>query len=578
MKKTFLSICLTAFLFVIYAQNMNDILFSVGHESVSASEFINTFNRNNSFEKATESEIKDYLELYINFKLKVKDGFDTQIDTTSNFQKELASYRTQSAQSYLVDKEVTEHLITEALERSNQMIRASHILIMCAPDASSKDSLIAYNKILDIRKKITSGLITFPEAAVQFSEDPSAKDEKGQNGKIQYGNKGDLGYVSVFNLIYPFESAAYNTPVGGYSMPVRTQYGYHLVWVQDKQPIVSKIDISQILLIDTAAHTGKESPNVKEKLLLITEALKAGKDFATLAEQYTEDPASKQNGGKLDPFSPSRRPGDFIKQCISLEKNKISEPFPSVIGWHIVKLNELGFPETKEDEKRYAIISKIQRDARSTKSVESLIEKLKKEYKYADKGKTAAFNLLLKKLNVENILPPAADLLAISGVEKLKPLASFANQKITIQDFIQYLDRLKETDLNNKANSFLNVQFDNLIKERIMKYEFDNLENKYPEYKELIAEYHQGMILFEMNNERVWSESLKDTAKFEGYYEKIKFNYLDDKGNPKPLSEIRSIVLTNFQNDLEEQWLNGLKQKYPVWINEDLFKSIVQNK
>ncbi|MCL1851071.1 MAG: peptidylprolyl isomerase [Bacteroidetes bacterium] len=580
MKKTLLSICLTAFLCTIFAQNLNEVLFRVGDESVTATEFLNTFSKNNSLEKATASEVRDYLNLYINFKLKVKDGYDTQIDMTPTFQRELVSYRQQSAKSYLVDKEVTDQLIKEAMERSKEMIRASHILVICPPDASPKDSLAAYHKILDIRRKIISKSLTFPDAAVLFSDDPSAKDEMGANKKIQYGNKGDLGYFTVFELIYPFETAAYNTPLGECSLPVRTQFGYHIIWVQDRQPMVSKINISQILLIDSAAHSGNMSPAVKEKLQLIVEELKAGKDFATLAEQYTEDPASKENSGKLDPFNAttSRRPGDYIKQCISLQKGQISDPFPSVIGWHIIKLNELVFPEIKDDEKYYNIVSKIQRDSRSSKSVESLIIKLKKEYNYSDKGKAAAFKLLLKKLNVDNVLPPATDLMAISGVEKLKPLASFANQTVTVQDFIQYLDRSKVTNINGKADNFLNIQFDNLIKDRILKYEFDNLENKYPEYKELISEYHQGMILFDMNNEKVWSESLKDTVAFEAFYEKNKFNYLDDKGEPKPLAEIRSIVLTDFQNELEEQWLSQLKKRYPVWINEELLKSILKNK
>jgi peptidyl-prolyl cis-trans isomerase SurA len=579
MKKTLLSICLTTLFCTIFAQNLNEVLFKVGDESITATEFINTFNKNNSLEKATANEVRDYLNLYINFKLKVKDGYDTQIDMTPTFQRELASYRQQSAKSYLVDKEVTDQLITEALERSKQMIRASHILVICPSDASPKDSLTAYNKIQEIRKKIISGLLTFSEAAVLFSEDPSAKDEKGANGKMQYGNKGDLGYFTVFDLIYPFETAAYNTQIGECSLPVRTQFGYHIIWVQDKQPMVSKINISQILLIDSAAHSGNLSPAVKEKLQLIVGELKAGTDFAALAEQYTEDPASKTTGGLLDPFSAttSRRPGDYIKQCISLPKGQISEPFPSVIGWHIIKLNDLVFPEVKDDEKYYNVVSRIQRDSRSSKSVESLIVKLKKEYNYSEKGKTAAFKLLLKNLNGDNTLPPASDLMAISGVKKLKPLASFANQTVTIQDFTQYLDRFKETNLNN-ADNFLHIQFDNFIKDRMLKYEFDNLENKYPDYKELISEYHQGMILVEMNNERVWSEALKDTVAFEAFYEKNKFNYLDNRGTPKPLAEIRSMVLTDFQNALEEEWLSQLKKRYPVWINEELLKSILKNK
>jgi peptidyl-prolyl cis-trans isomerase SurA len=557
---------------------LNEILFSVGGDSVSANEFIYTFNKNNSLDKASELEIRNYLDLYINFKLKVRDGYDSQIDTLPYFQRELASYKHQSSKSYLTDIEVSDKLIEEAMNRSKYMIRASHILTSCPLDASPKDSLFAYNKALDIRKKIISGELTFPEAAVLYSDDQSAKDDMGAKGKMQYGNKGDLGYFTAFDLIYPFETAAYNTPVGKYSMPARTQFGFHLVWVQDKQPMISKINISQILLLDRAAHSDVMSPKVKEKVMLIKEAIQAGEDFANLAEQYTEDPLSKENGGKLEPFSiNSRRPGNFIKNCISLQKDQISEPFASVIGWHIIQLNELVYPEFKDEEKRYNIISKIQRDTRSNKSKEAFIEKLKKEYHYSDKGRTSAFNLLIKKLNPGNNFPPATELLSISGIEKLKPIASFADQNISVYDFLQYLDRFKGTEINNKVEYFLNSHYDNFINDKMMKYEYDNLEKKYPEYKELIAEYYQGMILFDMNNEKIWSESLKDTTSFEAFYETRKSDYLDKAGNPIPLAEIRSLVLTDFQNDLEEKWLSQLKVKYPVWINEELFKVIVKN-
>ena len=577
MKKVILSVCFTAFLFMLSAQNSNAVLFKVGGESVTTADFVNTFNKNNSLKNATESELREYLDLYINFKLKVLDGIDYKIDTALTFQRELASYKYQSAQQYLIDKEVTEKLVKEAIERSKWMVRASHILINCEPDASPKDTLAAYNKILDIRKKIVSGAITFPNAAVQYSDDISARDEVASNGKTQFGNKGELGFFTVFDLVYPFESVAYKTKVGDYSMPVRTQFGYHIIWVQDKQPVVSKINISQILLLDTAARFNRISPNVKEKLKIIEEALKNGEDFATLAEQYTDDPASKTKGGKLEPFPYNRRPGDFIKQIISLEKDKISKPFPSVIGWHIIKLNELTIPEIKEDEIKNSMSTRIQRDSRSSKSVESLLAKLKKEYKFAEKGKSEVLGFILKKWGAETKMPVAAELLKMPEVEKLKPIATFAKQTVTIHDFVNYLERYKDEKVE-KAQSFINTHYDNFIKETILKYEFENLGNKYPEYKELITEYHHGMILFEMTNEKIWNKALKDSVELEAFYEQVKFNYLNHAGVPKSFAEIRSIILTEYQNELEKEWLAVLRNKYPVWINEEQFQSILKNK
>jgi peptidyl-prolyl cis-trans isomerase SurA len=203
---------------------------------------------------------------------------------------------------------------------------------------------------------------------------------------------------------------------------------------------------------------------------------------------------------------------------------------------------------------------------------------LKKEYRFAEKGKKAAFDLLLKKLNKEQSILSETDLMAIPGINNLKPLATYANQTIPVQNFIQYLGAFQGVDLNNQVQAFLNLQYENFIKETIIKYEFDNLETKYLEYKELISEYHHGMILFEMNNEKVWAQALRDSVELEAFYEEIKFNYLDKEGEPKPLYAIRSAVLTDYQNKLENEWLAILREKYPVWIDEELYKSILKNK
>jgi peptidyl-prolyl cis-trans isomerase SurA len=580
MKKSFLTICLLTFLVAISAQDINTPLFKVGNDAVTAAEFIKTFNKNNSFSKATESELREYLDLYISFKLKVRDGIDSKIDTTSSFQAELAAYKKQSAQPYMIDKVVTEQLIKEAIERSKFMVLASHILIFCDADATPKDTLATYQKALDIRKKILSGDISFSDAAVEFSEDPSARDEVTKTGRIRRGNKGDLEYFTAFDLIYPFETTAYNTPVGEHSMPVRSKFGYHIIWVHDKTPYVSNVEISQISLLDTAARHGRISPNVKEKLDLIEKAINSGEDFGSIAEKFTDDPSSKTNGGKVDPFTPTRGrlPGSYVKQVIALEKEQISKPISSAIGWHIVKLDEITKPEFKDEELRLNVIPKVQKDSRSSKSIESFVTKLKKEYKYSEKGKDAAFKSLLKEINKINEIPEENQLLAIPEIKKLKPLAKYANQTITAKEFIHFLNRFTGIDLNHQAGKFLAEYFDNYAKEHVLKYELEHLETKYPEYQELVNEYHHGMILFEMNNERIWSESLRDTAQMEIFYENNKRLYSDAHGNPKPFKEVKSTVLTDFQNDMEIKWLNGLKKRYPVWINEDLFKAIVKNK
>ena len=268
-----------------FAQTNNDILIRIGQENVTVDEFVNAYQKNNSFNESTEKDLREYIDLYINYRMKVQEATALRMDTSEAFKKELASYQNQSAQQYLVDTEVSEQLLEEAYTNAHYQVRASHILVRCGANASPKDTLAAYHKILQIRDKIVHGM-DFNEAAALYSEDESARDRiNPQTNKIHHGNRGELGYFSVLEMIYPFEKAAYTTPVGQVSMPVRTQYGYHLIYVQDKVPSMTKIYVSQVYVLDTNAVTGEVSPEVAEYLRLIQDQYRSGRmSFAELAQ------------------------------------------------------------------------------------------------------------------------------------------------------------------------------------------------------------------------------------------------------------------------------------------------------
>ena len=261
MKKLIASllICTGVLLGNLQAQNKNDVLVTIGTKAITTEEFLNTYSKNNNLNTASESDLRDYLDLFINFKMKVMEGEELQVDSARQFKMELQSYKKQSAQQYLVDKEVTEELVNEAIARAKQDIRASHILINCPEKATGKDTVTAYNKALSIRNEILAGKITFAEAAEKYSDDPSARDMANpQNGRLHYGNKGDLGFFTVFDLIYPFECAAYKTKVGEISMPIRTRFGYHIIYVTDKIDAIQEISIAQFLW-PTPSHVWENS-------------------------------------------------------------------------------------------------------------------------------------------------------------------------------------------------------------------------------------------------------------------------------------------------------------------------------
>ena len=320
MKRFILPLSMLLLSSMAFAQNANDILIKVGNETITKSQFVTAYQKNNLLSESTEKDLREYLDLYINYRMKVQEAIKLQMDTSTAFKKELASYEGQSAQQYLIDTEVSEQLLEEAFDRSKYQVRASHILIRCNPNASPKDTLAALHKIQQIREKIVNGL-DFNEAAYLYSEDESAQDHVNpQSKRMQYGNKGELGYFSVLEMIYPFEVAAYTNPVGQVSQPFRTQFGYHLVYVQDKIPAIAKLNVSQIFIADTnALKNSKPAPEIQDKLNNIINEYKNGKSFAELAKLFSEDKATKDNGGQMTAFTPNRRPGNYVSAIINLK-------------------------------------------------------------------------------------------------------------------------------------------------------------------------------------------------------------------------------------------------------------------
>lgn len=579
MKKLTFALLVMAGLFTgnLNAQNKSDILVKIGDKNVTTEEFLNTYSKNNNLNTATESDLRDYLDLFINFKMKVMEGEELQVDSARQFKLELQSYKRQSAQQYLVDKEVTDELVNEAIDRSKYYIRASHILINCSEKATGKDTVAAYNKALSLRNEIMSGKISFAEAAVRSSDDPSARDMVNpQNGHLHYGNKGDLGYFTVFDLIYPFENAAYNTPVGNVSMPVRTRFGYHLIYVTDRIDAVQEITIAQIFVADTLARLGERSTETAMKLKDIQKALAGGSSFEDAVQQYSEDNTT-DNGGLQEPFAPNRRQGDFVKAILSLKPYQISQPIASQNGWHIVKLIETK-PVSFDEDAIYTLRNRISRDDRSHKSKDSFIAKLKKEYNYNEAGRAKAMKFFLKNMPDEFFQMKDTKLQKAPGIEKLKPMCTYADQQISAEEFAKYFDRFKGMRLQpNEFGAFLDERFEAYLQEKMTRFERDKLEEKYPEFRALVQEFHDGMILYEINTKKVWNQATKDSVGLVQYYEVNKDKYIDPvTAEPSKLEDIRALVITDYQEYLDKQWINELKRKYNPTINQKAFEAILK--
>ncbi len=599
-KRTLGFLTLSAIGITAFAQTTEPVIMTINGKPVYKSEFENVYKKNSGKEVNKEQKsVKEYVDLFSTFKMKVFEAEANGLDTVSSFRTELSGYRKQLAAPYLTDKNVNEALIQEAYDRMKTEVKAAHILIRVAEDALPKDTIEAYTRLMIIRealsgkapsaakiseyeailKKSSAGLSKnstrqdsttfnlklnaikglnsaistsgdkFTAVAKKTSEDPSAAD-----------NGGDLGYFTSLQMVYPFETAAYKANVGEITMPVRTRFGYHIIKIEDKRPSQGEILTAHIMVKFSKDMGEKEKANLKTKIDEIYTKLKAGEKFDDLARQYSDDKPSAEKGGQLQWFGSSRMPIEFEKAAFALANNgDYSEPFATNYGWHIVKrLDKKGiasFADMKGDLKQ-----RIGKDSRTQAGKASLIEKIKKENNYKENPLTLKEFLKVidstvyqgkweakkaEKLNKKELFRISNNNKAVKTETMVTYLGS---------DFAKYIETHQTTRPKMDNNMFLQQSFKDFVNESLINFEDNQLESKYPEFKNLLKEYRDGILLFDLTDQKVWSKAVKDTAGLRGFYEKNKNNYLWDEraevttykcANEKIAKEVRSLLKKN---------------------------------
>jgi len=519
------------------------VILNVAGSPIYKSEFEYVFRKNNDDTAITNQDLDNYMELFINYKLKVKEAEDMGLDTVPGFVKELDGYRNQLAIPYLRDSEVTEELIKEAYQRMQSELRASHILVKVASDATPEDTLVAYKKIIAIRKEIISGS-DFAKIARLNSQDPSVKT-----------NGGDLGYFTVFQMVYDFETAAYNTPVTEISQPVRTRFGYHLIYVTDKRQARGDVKVAHILILANDKRTPEQNEKAKMKIYEIYNQIGNGADFGSMARKYSDDKGSAAKGGELPLFGTGKMVPEFENAAFSLkEVGDVSEPFQSQFGWHIIKLIEVDKIGSFE-ELNLQIEKKIKRDSRGQLSKKAFVNELKKEYKY--------------KEYPENIEPfyTWVDTMYYSGIWKPNPnwdtgktLFVIGKKKYTQKDFIDYLLRYMskaKRGENKTIHASIDFRFKKYSDNAVLNYEKAKLEDKYPEFKALMNEYHDGILLFELSDEKIWNKAASDSIGLEAFYQKNKDKYMWPK-------RIDGVIYRSIDEKTAGQVRKLVKERLPI--------------
>ncbi len=503
-------------IFSVFITNVNgqsankDILFSIDDEPVYVSEFLRVYNKNlDLVQDESQKDVDEYLSLFTNYKLKLKEAKALELQEKPTYIRELDSYKKQLAKSFITDAKVTDALVEEAYERISNDVKASHILIKIPENANPNDTLTAYNSILNLRNRA-------------LKEGFDKVRQEVHNGQTVYGE--DLGYFSGFRMVYPFENAAFNTKVGDISQPFRTRFGYHIVYVQDKRKSRGERTVAHIMVVEKPGDSLAEKP--EDRIQDIYKKLKQGEDFEALAKQFSDDTNSAPNGGMLAPFSGGQiNSNEFEGAAFGLnEIGEVSEPFKTQYGWHIVKLYGKK-PIASFEDMKPELEQKVKRDERSKLIDEALYAKLKTKYNIPEKQ--PALTYFASILNADYFtstwqLPKdfTAD----------KPLVKIGDKQLTYKDFGDYLVSVQrntaaKTDFKTLASKHYNA----FLNTNLVTYQEDNLENENEEYAHVVAEYRDGLLLFDLMETTIWNTAKTDSLEIQDYYNSHKNKYLTPK-------------------------------------------------
>ena len=534
------SALLTVFTFctlTVFAQQNSQVLMKVGPLEITDREFVQVYQKNLKLVQDEDQRTMDgYLELFVDYKLKVAEAYALGLDTLPKYQKEFAKYEDQLARNYIYEDKLTEDLVEEAYQRGTEEIDVDHILIMVGLNSLPQDTLVAYNRIQSVREKALAGT-DFNQLAKQYSQEPAAKEHGGK-----------LGYISAFSTVYPFETAAYKTEVGQISEIVRTQFGYHILKVNDRREKSPDLIVSHIMVADRQ-EAGTVDP--QERIEEIYSLYKQGDTFESLAKQYSEDKGSARKGGELRPFGRgSLRSKIFESKAYELQQiGQVSDPFQSEFGWHIVRLDSV-LPLKGFEEQQQSIRDRISKGNRAKVIGQNLVDRIKDQY-----GFTRQQSYLEPAMNWVSDSVMKRTWVMTSLSKKNNPvLFNIGGRDLRLEQYGKYLEqrqkRIKMPTDKGELLTQVYYEFEQLEIERFLK---DRLETDNEEYALVVNEYREGLLIFEVMNRAVWSKARTDSLGLEKYFEEHRQKYRwKDRLDAEIYSSTEQKVLKEVEDRLKQ--------------------------
>lgn len=520
--------------------------------------------RNSTLEKRNE-----FLDLYVKYRLKVKDARERGLLQSEDIQNDLNQYKSNFITSFLIDKEVVEPQIKTLYDRKEYEVRASHILVNLAQQFQTpEDSVKAYQKAAEILKKLKDG-VPFEQVAVEMSDDNSAKQ-----------NSGDLYYFTAGMTVPEFEDAIYKLKVGEYTKEaVRTPFGLHVIKLTDKKKRNNGVRASHILIQEQKDSLGKtiDSLATYDKAVKTLQRIRGGEDFAAVATEVSQDPGSAPKGGDLGFFDRRRMVQPFDSVAFLLKVGEVSDLVRTPYGWHIIKVTDIKQYESFEKQKEN-LKGDFKRGPQFKNEYTKYLDNWRKsfDFKVSEEGLASLKSKLdtlktFSQFNFDSIY---------TGPEREVVLATFKDGKVTVADLISYFGRSRDLMASMATDGNLRTAIkdasDNAVLLKVAAKE--NVE-KDADYIAQLTEYENGLLSFKVDQEELWRNIKLTPEELNAYYEsnKNKYSFTDsNKVKTKPFDDVKSEISNILQQErfkqLEAQYVDKLKQKYPVKVNEAVLK------
>jgi len=588
MKKIFLSLIALSSVFCV-AKAEDKVLMTIDGEPVMQSEFLYIYNKNNQETTVDQKTMDEYLDLFINFKLKVREAQAQGIDTTKAFIDELAGYRKQAIPKYMQDTLLEEQMMKLTYEHMMHDRRVSHIAIECHPDATPEEVEAALQKINEARERVTvgkevlvgkgkkakmvrQGKEDFHAVALEMSTDPSVQE-----------NQGELGWIVPLRYVWPFEKAVYETAIGEVSNVFRTNYGFHIAWVMEERDH-HEVHASHIMKMVPRGNDSISKAKLIEIMGIYQEVMN-GADFAATAIAKSDDKGSAVKGGDLGWFGHGVMVKQFEDQAFSLKPGEISQPFLSRFGWHIIWLQEERMIQPY-DEMRKDLKVRCKRDERYREVEEAYANKLRAEYNLPASMPVHEV-LAVEEANLENKHPELAALmkeyhdgilLFDVSLKEVWDKASLDTVGIT-NFFNQHKKEYTWTEPRYKGRVvYCKTAASMKAAKQILKTAHPDSIDSYINHR-----LNQDSTVYVRTERGLWKKGQNaavdklqwksgDWAPAEEY----PYVFLAGKvlKRPEEYTDERGKVTSAYQDYLEQEWVAELRQKYTVEVNQEALEEL----